>query len=178
MAIKVDHIADVSFADHFLQGEAPVGGKITVMGSTTNGNTFNVRFDDGKVNVRFASGQVNTVYQVGYKDGSTYIFKPEAPGRQGLEGLQLSKGSYKDTQLVAQLNMSAQRTADAVRTTQSSPRTCRPMSTTFRARCSAATFSPTSPSPVGSRSEDVQRATADEVAFSRKSNGNRLTDFI
>ena len=73
------------------------------------------------------SGQVNTVYQVGYKDGSTYIFKPEAPGRQGLEGLQLSKGSYKDTQLVAQLNMSAQRTADAVRTTQSSPRMCRPM---------------------------------------------------
>ncbi len=59
------------------------------------------------------SGKVNTVYQVGYKDGSTYIFKPEAPGRQGLEGLQLSKGSYKDTQLVAQLNMSAQKTADA-----------------------------------------------------------------
>ena len=60
MAIKVDHIADVSFADHFLQGEAPVGGKITVMGSTTNGNTFNVRFDDGKVNVRFASGNFFT----------------------------------------------------------------------------------------------------------------------
>ena len=59
------------------------------------------------------SGQVNTVYQVGYKDGSTYIFKPEAPGRQGLEGLQLSKGSYADTQLVAQLNMAAQKTADA-----------------------------------------------------------------
>ena len=53
------------------------------------------------------------MYQVGYKDGSAYIFKPEAPGRQGLEGLQLSKGSYKDTQLVAQLNMSAQKTADA-----------------------------------------------------------------
>ena len=28
------------------------------------------------------SGQVNTVYQIGYKDGSTYIFKPEAPGRR------------------------------------------------------------------------------------------------
>ena len=59
------------------------------------------------------SGKVNTVYQVGYKDGSTYIFKPEAPGRQGLEGLQLSKGSYADTQLVAQFNMAAQKTADA-----------------------------------------------------------------
>ena len=60
MAITVDHIADVSFANHFLQGEAPVNGKITVMGSTTNGNTFNVRFDDGKVNVRFASGNFFT----------------------------------------------------------------------------------------------------------------------
>ena len=60
MAITVDHIADVSFANHFLQGEVPVDGKITVMGSTTNGNTFNVRFADGKVNVRFASGNFFT----------------------------------------------------------------------------------------------------------------------
>ena len=60
MAITVDHIANVSFEKHFLQGEAPVDGKITVMGSTTNGNTFNVRFADGKVNVRFASGNFFT----------------------------------------------------------------------------------------------------------------------
>ena len=60
MAIKVDHIADVSFTNHFLQGEAPVNGKITVMGSTAKGNTFNVRFNDGKVNVRFASGNFFT----------------------------------------------------------------------------------------------------------------------
>ena len=60
MAITVDHIANVSFEKHFLQGEAPVDGKITVMGSTTNGNTFDVRFDDGKVNVRFASGNFFT----------------------------------------------------------------------------------------------------------------------
>ena len=59
------------------------------------------------------SGAANTVYQVGFKDGSTYIFKPEAPGRQGLDALQLSKGAYKDELLVAQLNMAAQRTADA-----------------------------------------------------------------
>ena len=30
------------------------------MGSTTNGNTFDVRFADGKVNVRFASGNFFT----------------------------------------------------------------------------------------------------------------------
>ncbi len=33
MAIKVDHIADVSFVNHFLDGDAPVDGKITVMGA-------------------------------------------------------------------------------------------------------------------------------------------------
>ena len=59
------------------------------------------------------SGAVNTVYEVRYKDGSTYIFKPEAPGRQALVSLQLSKGAYQDNQLVAQLNMATQRTADA-----------------------------------------------------------------
>ena len=59
------------------------------------------------------SGAVNTVYEVRYKDGSTYIFKPEAPGRQALMSLQLSKGAYQDNLLVAQLNMATQRTADA-----------------------------------------------------------------
>ena len=59
------------------------------------------------------SGAVNTVYEVRYKDGSTYIFKPEAPGRQALVSLTLSKGAYQDNLLVAQLNMATQRTADA-----------------------------------------------------------------
>ena len=59
------------------------------------------------------SGAANTVYQVGFKDGSTYVFKPEAPGRQGIASLNLSCGSYRDEQLVSQLNMAAQRTADA-----------------------------------------------------------------
>ncbi len=59
------------------------------------------------------SGAANTVYEVGFKDGSTYVFKPEAPGRQGIASLTLSKGAYRDELLVAQLNMAAQRTADA-----------------------------------------------------------------
>jgi len=59
------------------------------------------------------SGKVNTVHQIDFMDGTTRIFKPEAPGRQGLDRLTLSKGSYERTQLVAQLNMAAQRTADA-----------------------------------------------------------------
>ncbi len=51
MAIQaVQHIADVSFKDHFLgaEGAAPVNGKITV-----NHNTFDVTFDDGKVKAKF-----------------------------------------------------------------------------------------------------------------------------
>lgn len=60
MTIKVAHIANVSFEDHFLRGNAPVGGKINVKGSTINGNTFDVRFEGGKVNVRFASGNFFT----------------------------------------------------------------------------------------------------------------------
>ena len=59
------------------------------------------------------SGAVNTVFEVEFKGGSTYVFKPEAPGRQALVSLQLSKGAYTNQLLVAQLNMAAQRTADA-----------------------------------------------------------------
>ncbi len=59
------------------------------------------------------SGKVNTVHQLDFKDGTSQIFKPEAFGRQGLGSLQLAKGSYGNTLLVAQLNMAAQRTADA-----------------------------------------------------------------
>ncbi len=54
MAIQtVQHIADVSFKDHFLQAEegAPANGKITV-----NHNTFDVTFDNGVVSAKFASG--------------------------------------------------------------------------------------------------------------------------
>lgn len=49
----VDHIANVSFKDHFLSEllEVPVDGSIRV-----NNNTFDVTFVDGKVNARFTSG--------------------------------------------------------------------------------------------------------------------------
>jgi len=60
------------------------------------------------------SGAVNTVYEVSFKNGSTWIFKPEAPGRQALERLNLARGAYTNQLLVAQLNMAAQRTADAL----------------------------------------------------------------
>ena len=59
------------------------------------------------------SGSFNSVYEVGYKDGSTFIFKPEAPGRQAIENLTLAHG-ITETQMVAQLNMASQRTADAL----------------------------------------------------------------
>ena len=60
------------------------------------------------------SGFMNTVYQVDFKGGSTYIFKPEAPGRQGLDIVQLGIGSYQKETMVAQLNMASQRTAETL----------------------------------------------------------------
>lgn len=53
MAIHVDHIADVSFKQHFLKTDvnAPKNAQIEV-----NDNTFDVSFDNGRVNARFASG--------------------------------------------------------------------------------------------------------------------------
>ena len=62
---------------------------------------------------KLGSGGVNTVYEVGYKDGSSYVFKPEAPGRQAMENLNLAHEGYKSFQMVAHLNMASQKTADA-----------------------------------------------------------------
>ena len=63
--------------------------------------------------VKLGSGSFNSVYEVGYKDGTSYIFKPEAPGRQAMENLTIAKG-IESTQMVAQLNIASQKTADAL----------------------------------------------------------------
>jgi len=59
------------------------------------------------------SGQINTVKLVTYKNGSEYVFKPEAPGRQAMEKLTLSQ-DYASAQMVSQLNMATQSTAKAL----------------------------------------------------------------
>ena len=63
--------------------------------------------------VKLGSGSFNSVYEVGYKDGTSFIFKPEAPGRQAMENLTIAKG-IESTQMVAQLNIASQKTADAL----------------------------------------------------------------
>ena len=63
--------------------------------------------------VKRGSGSFNSVYEVGYKDGTSFIFKPEAPGRQAMENLMIAKG-IESTQMVAQLNIASQKTADAL----------------------------------------------------------------
>ena len=62
---------------------------------------------------KHGSGSFNTVYEVGYKDGSTFIFKPEAAGRQMFDDQVLAQGTEK-AQMVAQLNIASQKTADAL----------------------------------------------------------------
>ena len=53
MPLHVNHIADVSFKDHFLEtgSSTPKNGLIEV-----NDNTFEVSFDNGRVNARFTTG--------------------------------------------------------------------------------------------------------------------------
>lgn len=62
-------------------------------------------------NKPLGQGNINTVHQLVYKDDKTFIFKPEAPGRQALVDLQLTK-NHKQKQLMAQLNMASQKTAE------------------------------------------------------------------
>ena len=57
------------------------------------------------------AGQANAVKLVTYVDGTQRVFKPESTGRQGMEGLKLSK-DYAPGQQVAQLNLATQTAAD------------------------------------------------------------------
>ena len=59
------------------------------------------------------SGAANTVYLVTYDDGSEYVFKPEAAGRQGMAELTYSR-DYMPWQQVVQLNLATQATADSL----------------------------------------------------------------
>ena len=59
-------------------------------------------------------GKVNTVFEVKYKDNSTFVFKPEAPGRMGLGLLALGRTGYADQIQIAQINLCVQKTADAL----------------------------------------------------------------
>ena len=59
------------------------------------------------------SGNSSTVSLVTYRDGSQYVFKPEASGRQMMEGFKLSK-DYRPEQQVAQLNLATQSVASAL----------------------------------------------------------------
>ena len=56
------------------------------------------------------SGQANTVYVAKLKDGSEHVFKPEAPGRMGMEKLTLSMDYHSQTQ-VAHLNLATSKVA-------------------------------------------------------------------
>ena len=70
--------------------------------------------DSNKVSSeKLGQGNANTVYLVTYKDGSEYVFKPEAPGRLGMETLMLSM-DYKPEQQVSELNLATRKTAEAL----------------------------------------------------------------
>ena len=76
---------------------------------------INPALDDSRMrsSTKLGSGAVNTVQLVTYDDGSEFVFKPEAPGRQGMEHIVTSK-DYKPELQLAQLNIATQKTADAL----------------------------------------------------------------
>lgn len=59
------------------------------------------------------SGRINAVTLVQYKDGSEYVFKPEAPGRQEMESVALAM-DYEPDEQIAQLNLATQDVACAL----------------------------------------------------------------
>ncbi len=62
---------------------------------------------------QLGSGANSTVFLVKYKDDSEWVFKAEAPGRQGIAGLALSK-DYASEEQVAHLNLATQDAAKAL----------------------------------------------------------------
>ncbi|MBR4676176.1 MAG: hypothetical protein IKP00_17100 [Victivallales bacterium] len=72
--------------------------------------------DDSRVlsSKSLGHGNANTVFEVKYKDNSTLVFKPEAPGRMGLNVLALGRTGYADQLQMAQINLCVQKTADAL----------------------------------------------------------------
>ena len=71
--------------------------------------------------VPLGAGKVNTVKLVTYKDGTQRVFKPESPGRQGMESLNLSK-DYASEQQVANLNLATQSAAEVLGLTDVVPK--------------------------------------------------------
>ncbi len=59
-------------------------------------------------------GNANTVFEVKYNDNSTFVFKPEAPGRMGIDVLALGRTGYADQLQIAQINLCVQKTADVL----------------------------------------------------------------
>ncbi|MBQ9366198.1 MAG: hypothetical protein IJT83_00340 [Victivallales bacterium] len=120
----IDHVNKELAPEQFLSTDsvrALMEGNLafsTIVEARIHGMTdadVNPKLDDSnKISSEtLGSGSANTVYLVKYKDGTEYVFKPEAQGRQGVESLLLTK-DYKPEQQVAQLNLATQKTAEVL----------------------------------------------------------------
>ena len=124
LAYCIDHVNDDLTPEQFLSTDsarALMEGRLafsTIVEARIHGMTdadVNPKLDDNNMvsTQKLGSGAANTVYLVKYKDGTEYVFKPEAQGRQGVESLLLTK-DYKPEQQVAQLNLATQKTAEVL----------------------------------------------------------------
>ena len=63
---------------------------------------------------QLGKGKANSVFEVTYKDGNKFVFKPETAGRLGMTNLTLGRRGYAAQLQVAQINMAVQKTADTL----------------------------------------------------------------
>ena len=63
---------------------------------------------------KLGNGNANTVFEVTYKDGKSFVFKPEASGRMGMGTLMLGRRGYAAQLQTAQINLAVQKTADTL----------------------------------------------------------------
>ena len=120
MSETIEHMGDEKFVtsttvQSAFQGELKFSTLVEARIHGIQDNDVNPYLDDSNsVSSRtLGSGNVNTVYEVDYADGSTHIFKPEAPGRQAFGFMNLAYDTT-DLQMVAELNMASQKTAEAL----------------------------------------------------------------
>ena len=113
--ISPEQFLTTTSARALLEGELQFSTLVEARINGMSDADVNPALDDSLVvsSIELAEGMANTVYLVRYLDKSEYVFKPEGPGRSGLDRILLTE-DYEPQQQVAQLNLAAQRTADAL----------------------------------------------------------------
>ena len=122
-AMKPDQFLSTTSATALLEGKLRFSTLVEARIHGMSDDDVDPVLDDSRLvsSKTLGVGNANTVSLVTYEDGSERVFKPEAPGRQGMESLLLSK-DYKNDQQVANLNLAVQDAAIVLGATDVMPK--------------------------------------------------------